>query len=497
MVVKIQTTKNIEMRFTINIFFGLAVIFFLFSCAKSENGALQKQPNVVFVMADQWRAQATGYNGDKNVKTPHLDKLAQEQINFTNAIASTPVCAPSRATILTGQYPLTHGVFYNDKPLKTEATTLADVFKQAGYKTGYIGKWHLNGHENDEKIWEKRLQPIPVNKRLGFEYWKTMECTHKYNTSDYFDENDQKHSWEGYDAEIQTDSAISFIHKNKENPFFLYLSWGPPHNPYTTAPEQFVRMYDSLENIVLRPNVPDSLKEKARKNLAGYYAHCTALDTYIGRLQLAISKASIEDNTIFIFTSDHGDMLESQGQFAKQKPWDESIKVPFLLKYPAQISKAQKIATPFVTADIMPTILGLSNLEIPTSVEGNDFSSHVLSNEKMDIKAGLILCPVPFHEWSVIRGGKEYRGVRTERYTYVKDLNGPWLLYDNKEDPYQQSNLVNINSYAPIQAELEQELKALLIKTNDDFKPADYYMKKWNYTYDALDTIIFSNKYPN
>ena len=481
------------MRFIIKTFFELTIVFFLFSCSKSENGSVQNQPNVVFVIADQWRAQATAYTGNQNVKTPNIDKLASESVDFSNAISSTPVCAPTRASLLTGQYPLTHGVFYNDKPLKNEATTMAEVYKQNGYVTGYIGKWHLNGHENHENTWDKRLQPITKDRRQGFDFWKANECTHDYNGSSYFDENDKEQTWKGYDARVQKDSAIAFITKNSENPFFLMLSWGPPHNPYLTAPEKYTQMYDSSK-IILRPNVPDSLAEKARKQLAGYYAHCTALDHYLGEIQKAIKDAGLAENTILVFTSDHGDMLQSQGQFAKQKPWDESIKVPFLLKYPAQINNSQKIETPFVTADIMPTILGLSNLEIPTTAEGNDFSAHLLNNEPINIKAGLILCPVPFHEWSRIRGGKEYRGVRTERYTYVKDLNGPWLLYDNKDDPYQQTNLVNNDTYLSIQKKLEKELQLLLAKTNDDFKPADFYMKKWNYTYDALDTIVFKKR---
>ena len=477
--------------FTIKLKIALLLAVISVSCNTAKKN---EKPNVIFVMADQWRAQAMSYAGDENIKTPNIDKLAKEDIEFTNAISSCPVCAPTRASIITGQYPLTNGIFYNDKPLKTDAVTIAKVYKENGYKTGYIGKWHLNGHKKDENIWEQRLLPTPKERRQGFEYWKVMECSHEYNNSEYYDENDIKHTWEGYDAEVQTDSAIAFINKNKNKPFFLYLSWGPPHNPYSTAPEKYRKVYADKSRIKLRPNVPDSLADKAREQLAGYYAHCLALDDYIGKLQNAIKAAGIEDNTIFIFTSDHGDMLQSHGQFAKQKPWDESIKVPFIIKYPAKLTSPKVINTPFVSVDIMPTLLGLSGLKIPNSVEGTDFSSYLLGKENIDIKSGLILCPVPFHEWSRIRGGKEYRGVRTERYTYVKDLNGPWLLFDNEEDPYQQNNLANNPEYANIQNELNEELNRQLTESNDEFKDADYYMNKWDYTYDALDTIVFKKK---
>ena len=483
--------KNINIQLNLIVFLS----FFIVSCVSEiKEESKNSKPNVVFVMADQWRAQAMGYNGDENVKTPHLDKLASEEISFTLAISSIPVCAPTRASIITGQYPLTNGIFYNDKPLKTEAVTIAKVFKENGYQTGYIGKWHLNGHKVDQDIWEERLKPVPKERRQGFDTWKVMECSHEYNNSDYFDEDNNKQVWEGYDAEVQTDSAIAFINKNKNNPFFLYLSWGPPHNPYSTAPEEFKAMYADKSLLKLRPNVPDSLDEKARRQLAGYYAHCSALDEYIGRLQRAIKAAGIEENTIFIFTSDHGDMLQSQGQFAKQKPWDESIRVPFILKYPKKFNASKTVDIPFVSVDIMPTILGLSGLKIPESVEGTDFSPYLAGKEDLKIDGGLILCPVPFHEWSRIRGGREYRGVRTKQYTYVRDLDGPWLLYDNLEDPYQLNNLVNHPAVAEIQKELDAELNKLLAKTHDEFNDADYYMDLWGYTYDALDYRVFKKK---
>ena len=177
-------------------------------------------------------------------------------------------------------------------------------------------------------------------------------------------------------------------------------------------------------------------------------------------------------------------MLLSHGKEKKQQPWDESILVPFILKYPAEFNSPKTISIPFSTPDIMPTLLGLSNLPIPEKVEGVDFSRFLLGKEKSDIKAGLIMCPVPFHQWSREKGGKEYRGIRTEKYTYVKDLNGEWLLYDNLNDPYQVNNLITNPEYKEIKISLEDELKKLLNRTNDDFKKAEYYMDKWNYAWD-------------
>ena len=440
------------------------------------------KPNVIFVFADQWRAQALGYMGNSQVKTPWIDQLARESVNFTLAISNCPVCSPTRASIMTGQYSLNHGIFYNDKHLPAEAVTMAEVFKQNGYATGYIGKWHLNGHPRGENLMEHREKPVPKENRQGFDYWKVLECTHDYNHSLYYDEDNTPHYWEGYDAIAQTDSALAFIKNNKDHPFLLMLSWGPPHAPYLTAPDSFRVMYDSAD-IRLRDNVPEENAGRARKQIAGYYAHCTALDHCIAELQESIRKSGLEKNTIFVFTSDHGDMLHSHGKQKKQKPWDESIRVPLLIKYPLLLKPSEN-SIPFSSPDFMPTLLGLSGIAIPESVEGNDFSGFLLGREQPDIDAALIMCPVPFHQWKRERGGKEYRGFRTRRYTYVRDLEGPWLLYDNQEDPYQLNNLVGDPAFADIQKGLEEKLSRLLQETGDEFLHADEYMKRWNYDYD-------------
>jgi len=449
---------------------------------KSDGNRIK--PNLIFVFADQWRADATGYSGNTQVVTPNLDRLAGKSVNFVKTIANCPVSSPYRATLLTGQYPLNHGIFFNDKPLADSVISIAEVYRDHGYNTAYIGKWHLNGHPRGEDRNRHRMLPVPAERRQGFEYWKVLECTHDYNNSIYYDENDVKHTWQGYDAEIQTDSAIAYIKRTKDKPFILFLSWGPPHDPYQTAPEKFRNLFSDWKSIKLRPNVPDSLAEKAGRQIAGYYAHIAALDECLGKLLSAINEEGIERNTIFVFTSDHGDMLQSHSQSNKQKPWDESIRVPFLLRFPGKIKKGKEVRVPFGTVDIMPTLLGLSGLPVPVTVEGTDYSPYLLGKEKPRTTAVLIMCPVPFHQWSFENGGREYRGVRTERYTYARDLKGPWLLFDNDQDPYQLNNQINQPEYFEIQKELEEELNRLLKKTGDEFREADYYMKKWNYDYD-------------
>lgn len=446
--------------------------------------AAPKKPNVVILVADQWRAQAFGFAGDPNVHTPNLDRLAACSVNVTNAISGCPVCSPFRASLLTGQRPLTHGVFVNDVPLDPKAVTIAKVLKNAGYDTACIGKWHVDGHG--------RKTFIPRERRQGFDYWKVLECTHDYNHSEYFADSPEKLKWDGYDAFAQTADAKRYItdHATNAKPFLLYVAWGPPHNPYDTAPAEYRHIYSGAD-LKLRPNVPAQDAERARKDLAGYYAHCTALDKCVGDLWQTLKDAGIDRDTIILFASDHGDMLWSHGQIRKQRSWDESIRIPLLIHYPAAFGDSGKRLGALVNAqDLMPTLLGLCDVRIPKTVEGFDYSKYLKRGTGKIPESTLITCPVPFGEYMKQLGGREYRGIRTERYTYVRDLNGPWLLYDDQSDPYQMTNLCNSATVQKLQASLDKQLQKQLRATHDDFLPANDYMSRWNYVFNGSATKV-------
>ena len=448
------------------------------------------KPNVVFLLTDQWRLQALGYAGNRQAHTPNIDRLAGESLNFKHAISGYSVCCPWRASFLTGQYPLTHGVIVNDVPISGDPVGLGDAFKQAGYNTAYIGKWHVDGR--GRKLY------IPPERRLGFDYFKALECTHDYNQSAYYDNDDPAmRFWGGYDVFAQTADAQDYIRsQSAEKPFMLVLSWGPPHNPYETAPQEYRDLYNPGE-IELRPNVPLAMADEAREWLAGYYAHCSAIDKSVGDIMLTLDERGLSEDTVLVFASDHGDMLGSQGWTRKQKPWEESIRVPFLLRYPAKYGPESRAVEPFLNAhDIMPTLLGLCGLPIPESVEGRDVSpalagETIESDSRMDAggAGALLACFHPFGEWSRPVGGHEYRGLRTARYTYCRRLDGPWLLYDNDSDPFQLDNLVGNERYAEIQAELEALLQRELDAIGDDFLPGMAYINKWAYPLDESGTV--------
>lgn len=226
-------------------------------------------------------------------------------------------------------------------------------------------------------------------------------------------------------------------------------------------------MYDS-GRVQLPPNVPEAVADQARRELAGYYAHCSALDAAFGRLLDTLTATGRDRDTIVVFTSDHGDMLGSQGQFRKQKPWAESIRVPFLVRHPEGAGPGTD-ATPIDAPDLMPTLLTLCGAPIPHGVQGRDFSSMILAGEPSGIEDALLALYVPFHEWRYDNGGREYRGLHNTRYTYVRTLAGPWLLYDNVDDPAQLRNLIDDPAHAARVAELDARLTARLREVGDDF----------------------------
>ncbi|MHB8897996.1 MAG: sulfatase family protein [Thermoguttaceae bacterium] len=433
------------------------------------------RPNIVYLLADQWRAQALGYAGDPNVKTPHLDRLAGEGLNFVNAVSVCPVCTPYRAALMTGRYPTSTGMFLNDAALPDGELCMAEIFKQAGYATAYIGKWHLDGHG--------RNSFIPPQRRQGWDYWKAAECDHNYNHSHYYTaSSDEKRFWQGYDAFAQTSDAQQYLRERAGSgkPFLLMVSYGVPHFPHATAPDGYKALYPP-ESIRLPPNVPAAMEVKARQEAQGYYAHCTALDRCVGDLVATLKETRLADNTIVVFTSDHGEMLGSHDcpPTMKQVPWAEAANVPFLLRWPAALgSTGRVVRTPLTTPDILPTLLGLAGLEIPATVEGDNLSGLIRQGRDDARRAALYMGVAPFNRPAF---SQPYRAIRTDRYTYVRGLEGPWLLFDNQADPYQLDNMASKPASAAVQGDLDRRLSETLAKIGDPFHPGPWYVQQWGY----------------
>jgi arylsulfatase A-like enzyme len=420
------------------------------------------------------------------VPTPNFDAMATAGTVFDNAVSTWPVCSPYRAMLLTGLYPMANGTVKNDTGMRDGLPTIATVVRAQGYATGYIGKWHLE--------WE-RTPFVPKERRQGFDYWAVNNCTHKYMDHFYCTDTPEEIRFKGYDALVQTDLAIDYIKKNKGRPFCLFMSWGPPHNPYNEVPDTY-RQRIPLDKIELRENVAEravvdhllgrdtpSKGLKARRkqgravledderlkkqNVQGYYAHTAALDDCIGKIRDALRQAGVAKDTILVFSSDHGDMLGSHRMALKQMPFEESINVPFLVEYPRVVPKGRRNDALITPIDVMPTLLLLGGLKCP-KVDGKDLSGAAKGVASDQRDAVLLMKLLPGGGPYIINAVTPWRGVRTKRYTYAYLLDhGPWLLYDNQEDPYQLSNLVNRPEHAALQAGLEKRMRELMEEAGD------------------------------
>ena len=435
------------------------------------------RPNVLFVFADQLRASSVGYTGQEHVKTPNIDNFAINNSYFKTAVSMMPVCGPYRACLMTGKTPTSTGQIINDIPLDYDEVSIGRVFKAEKYDTAYVGKWHLNG--------PNRPGPVLPEARHGWDYWMGANFEHNYSQSRYTDNEGNEKTWKGYDAESQTDEVINFLrNRPSENPFCMFLSWGPPHHPYREAPKEYLDLYDPTI-IKGRPNCPDV----PNNDLWGYYAQTTFLDDQFGRLLDELERLKLDKNTIVIFTSDHGDMHGSHGVYKKQWPWSESILVPFSIRYPGIIPANQRLDFPISVIDIFPTLLGLCEIGIPESIEGINLAPFICGDRNDPPESVLIMNPCPFSIGDprspdqvpdYLGRRMEYRGVISDRYTYVRTIDGPWLLYDNLIDPYQINNLIDNNEYETLRVRLDGMMREHMAKINDEILPKEEYYKKFN-----------------
>lgn len=400
-----------------------------------------RKPNIVFVFADQMRACSMGCMGNTQVITPNLDRLAQQGVLVTNAISCQPVCSPFRAQLLTGRYSHANGVIHNDIRLPDTELVLPTILKQQGYTTGYIGKWHLAGRKN----------PVDAKSRRDWDFWAVRNCSHDYFNPKYWLGDKEVPGVNGaWEPDVQTDLAVEFIKKNKAQPFCLMMSFGPPHNPYV-APEKYLKQYEGRK-VDARPNVPGGNPGA----LKTYYAAITSLDACVGRIMQALSDAGIDNETILCFSSDHGDMLGSQGESLKQRPWEESINIPFILRYPDHVKAGQRRDWIVSSVDFMPTLLGLASIPVPDRVQGMNLAPLFRGEPCREREAAFL-----FNQNSGNGPGSDWRGIRTKDWVYAFHAHGDWILYNLKDDPYEMKNLADDPASKERRDQLAAQLGAL------------------------------------
>ena len=436
------------------------------------------RPNLLFVLADQWRHSAFGFGSDAVVRTPNFDRLAAQGANWARAYAANPVCTPNRACILTGRHSHQTGMIRNDIQLPPGETCWPEVFGSHGYATHYVGKWHLDGDEKPGFV-------PPGWRRRGFATFEGFNRGHIYHRPWGFDDRGDplpvpppSDADPYYEPALQTDLAIDFMARHSETPFACYLSWGPPHTPF--RPPRSHDLYDQRE-IMLRANVPEEHAARAAKELAGYYGLCESLDHQMGRIMAFLDESGLAANTLVVFTSDHGELAGSHGMYRKGEPQDESLHVPLLMRLPGRIARGTAPGTLASSVDLMPTILTLCGLPAQDSCAGRDLSGAVLQDASAPSVDSLYCegkvssrADAPPNENSPHQG--PWRTVVTQRYklTVRSEFANVQSLYDLREDPLEMRNLAGKAEARSVQRDLLAELRDWAGRTEDPFpsKPA-------------------------
>jgi arylsulfatase A-like enzyme len=452
----------------------------------------KRKPNLIYVFADQLRYRSCGFAGDEKAHTPNIDKFAAESVSFSNAISGYPVCGPYRNSLFTGKYPSSTGMVINELRCMPDPDAFGHVVSDNGYETAYIGKWHLYGRNHEE-------QYIPPGEyRLGFDgLWMSNNFNHHNYKAFYYKDTDERHNIDGFEPDFQTDRAIEYLRDRKSgDPFVMVLSWGTPHDPWNwdNCPEEFNALFRGVE-FPEPPNYQDASADKywgprmtkewflenwkpnRERYLQVYYSMVANVDWNFGRLLDEIRAQGLEEDTIIVFTSDHGEMFGAQGRIAKKIFYEEAIRVPFLVRWKGHTPEGHVADACLNVPDIMPTLLDMMELPVPQSVEGMSLKGHALGVGGQEPEAALLQGMGHTHLW---RDGDEWRAVRDKNYTYaVMREDGSEYLFDHVNDPFQMRNLFHEPAFRDKLEGYRIMLKTRLEELNDPFEACTWYEDRW------------------
>lgn len=444
---------------------GVAAAVVAASPAMAEAPKPPRRPNVLFVFDDEHRYQSMpGEPYSDPVTAPTLNAFRKANFSMERCTSNYPLCSPYRGMLMTGLWPYQNGITRNWIQLGTSFESIGHVFDKAGYRTSYVGKWHLSGPGHDRAF----VPPGPH--RQGFQDWHVWGAVDKHMSYSFTFNPDtgEKIQPEGYQATLMTDQAVQIIKEQHDKPWLMIVSWHPPHFPVDDAPEADEAFFADKQ-VALRPNVQLTQRKnlESQKSITtfhrGYYAHIRAIDREFGRLLKALDDTGQADNTIVIFTSDHGEMAGSHGRMFKQVPHEESSRVPFYVRYPGVTPKGKSSDTLFAAIDMYPTLCGLAGVPVPPQVKGRDFSATMRGGSTPESEVVFLMnqgqerneqdaskTGVGTPQQSGVEDGNgggypppDFRGLRSKTHTYAVADDGVWLLYDNVNDPYQQKNLID------------------------------------------------------
>lgn len=450
------------------------------------------RPNIVMFVADQLRRDALGCYGNTVCRTPNLDRLAEQGTLFDNAFSTSPVCSPARASLLTGLYPHNHGVMINthiapawSRGLSPEVPTFSRIFEEAGYVLDYVGKWHVNQTLGPEAFgFARHSTPRAPNKAVpGTELFIEFPGGRQLAGATSALPPEEHPTWR------LTDAGILALEERTtgDRPFFLRVDVPAPHFA-NVVPEPYASMYDPSA-IPPWPNFGESFVGKPAGHLrkhrewhledkdwswwsrvvAKYYGDVSLIDACVGRLLAAIEDWGLADNTVVIFTTDHGDALGSHRHFEKAGTmYDEVFRIPLIVRMPRGGSGVAGVAHFVRLLDLMPTLVELAGAELPSPVDGRSIVPLLCGEHPADWSDS-VYCEHHGEVW----GYQSQRMVRTAGWKYVYNPHDLDELYDLQHDAAELSNLAGLPQYADVL----QEMKARLIGWND--ATADMFQWNW------------------
>ncbi len=449
------------------------------------------------MFADQLRRASCGYAGDHWARTPNIDALAASGISFRNAVSGHPVCAAYRASLMTGKYTSSTGMVINTIRMNPNHECFAHALNAGGYETAYIGKWHMWGTKRGDYYDPEYAYTPPGPYRLGFDgFWAAYNFLHNYYVADYYNDTPRPVRVHGYEPDAQTDLAIEQIKRMQagDKPFALFLSYGTPHDPWARVnvpeadyktfewtdfdvepPENFMAPHDGHRTAWTHAgeDYPEAFPEIRRC----YYAMTANLDWNMGRLLRAIDEAGLAEDTIVVFTSDHGEMFGAHSRAGKMIFYDEAARVPFLVRWGGHTPAGTETDVCLNTPDIMPTVLGMMDLPIPEAVEGMDLSGCALGCGGDEPEAAFMQGMAEVDGWN---DGFEWRALRTKQHTYAiyRDDRSE-KLFDNLADPFQMTNLIDDPAHADLAGQLRKHMADRMAALGDTFECATWYRKHW------------------
>lgn len=430
--------------------------FVNFVRASAEND----RPNFVFILTDDQRYDAMSCAGHPFLKTPNIDRIAREGAFFKNAFTSISLCSPSRACFLTGRYAHSHGIKDNRTPMSDDLITWPRILQKSGYDTAFIGKWHMDAQQGP---------------RPGFNRWVSFTGQGSYEDPKInVDGVESKHT--GYMTDILTDYAVEWLKRKRSAPFCLYLCHKAVHGPFKPAPRHANLFRDikpqwpasSQEDL---SGKPDWFVERQRMRrgkqtdqelaefMRNYYATVVGIDESVGRVLQTLDQLGVTDNTVVIFASDNGYFIGEHGMLDKRAAYEESIRIPFLMRYPKLVKPGTVIDEMILNVDLCPTVLEIAGEKVPDGVQGRSFKK-LLTGDASGWREDFL------YEYFYESGFNTptIRAVRTKNWKYVEypGSDYPAELWDLVNDPHEMNNLINDPSKSDILADMKNRLARLM-----------------------------------